>query len=61
MGKARRTAAKAPPAREPRDFTQLPDRVPPEQLRTTQDVDPGPDPRGGRDTETEFLLRYAGF
>jgi hypothetical protein len=43
------------------DFTTLPDRVAPEDLRTTQDVDPGPDPRGGRDTEAEFLLRNAGF
>ena len=61
MGRARRTAAKAPRTREPRDFTHLPERVPPEELRTVQDVDPGPDPRGGRDTETEFLLRNAGF
>ncbi len=29
-------------------------------MTTTQDVDPAPDPRGGRDTETEFMLRYAG-
>ncbi|HEY7719672.1 MAG TPA: hypothetical protein VH915_12995 [Pedococcus sp.] len=43
------------------DFTHLPERVRPEDLVTTQDVDPGPDPRGGRDTETEFLLRNAGF
>jgi hypothetical protein len=43
------------------DFTRLPERIPPEQITTTQDVDPGPDPRGGRDTETEFLLRNAGF
>jgi hypothetical protein len=28
---------------------------------TTQDVEPAPDPRGGRDTETEFMLRNAGF
>ncbi len=43
------------------DFTTLPARVAPEDLRTTQDVDPAPDPHGGRDTETEFLLRNAGF
>jgi hypothetical protein len=43
------------------DFRTLPPRPRPEDLRTTQDVDPGPDPRGGRDTETEFMLRYAGF
>ena len=48
-------------AKELPDFTTLPPRVAPEDLRTTQDVDPGPDPRGGRDTEAEFLLRHAGF
>jgi hypothetical protein len=61
MGRARKTTPKPPPDRETRDYTHLPERIPPEQLRTAQDVDPGPDPRGGRDTETEFLLRYAGF
>ena len=61
MGRARKTTAKARRTSEPRDFTHLPERVPPEQLRTVQDVDPGPDPRGGRDTEAEFLLRNAGF
>ena len=43
------------------DFSQLPERVKPEDLRSTQDVDPGPDPRGGRDTDTEFMLRNAGI
>ena len=47
--------------RELPDFSTLPERVKPEDLRTTQDVDPGPDPRGGRDTDTEFMLRNAGF
>jgi hypothetical protein len=42
------------------DFSALPERVAPQDLRSTQDVDPGPDPRGGRDSETEFMLRYAG-
>ena len=42
------------------DFTHLPERVAPEDLTTTHDVDPGPDPRGGRDTDTEFMLRNAG-
>jgi hypothetical protein len=28
---------------------------------TTQVVEPPEDPRGGRDTETEFMLRNAGF
>jgi hypothetical protein len=61
MGRARRTAPEPPRHREPPDYTHLPERVPPEELRTVQDVDPAPDPRGGRDTETEFMLRYAGF
>lgn len=43
------------------DFSRLPERVRPEDTVTTQDVDPAPDPRGGRDTETEFMLRNAGF
>ena len=42
------------------DFTQLPGRIEPEEMTTTQDIDPGPDPRGGRDTDTEFMLRNAG-
>ena len=61
MGRARRTTAKASRTTEARDFSQLPERIPPEQMKTVQDIDPGPDPRGGRDTETEFLLRNAGF
>ena len=28
---------------------------------TTQTVDPPPDPRGGRDTDNEFMLRNAGW
>jgi hypothetical protein len=43
------------------DFTHLPERVPPEEMVTTQEVEAAPDPRGGRDTETEFVLRNAGF
>ena len=35
-------------------------RVRPEEMTTTQAVSPPPDPRGGRDTETEFMLRNAG-
>jgi hypothetical protein len=60
----RRTKHRAPaPARvrAERDFTHLPERIAPEDMTTTQDVDPGPDPRGGRDTDTEFMLRNAGF
>jgi hypothetical protein len=62
MGKARETARQVPkPARQVPDFTQLPERIAPEDMTTTQDIDPGPDPRGGRDTDTEFMLRNAGF
>ena len=53
----------APRGRRPveaRDCSSLPERVRPEQMVTTQEVEPAPDPRGGRDTETEFMLRNAG-
>ncbi len=36
-------------------------RVRPEDMVTTQDVDPARDPEGGRDTERDFMLRNAGF
>ena len=36
-------------------------RVRPEDMVTTQDVTPPTDPMGGRDTETEFMLRNAGW
>ena len=36
-------------------------RVRPEDMVTTQEVDPPQDPRGGRDTDTEFMLRNAGW
>lgn len=61
MGKRARTPAPARARRELPDFTKLPDRVPPEALVTTQPVEAPPDPQGGRDTETEFMLRNAGF
>ncbi|WP_377641627.1 hypothetical protein [Oryzobacter terrae] len=46
-------------ALEERVHTDLP-RIRPEQMVTTQQVSPPPDPQGGRDTEQEFLLRHAG-
>ena len=64
MGRKRARKSSEPRGRSARplpDFTHLPERVPPERLTTTQDVEPAPDPRGGRDTETEFMLRNAGF
>ena len=45
---------------EHRVHVDLP-RVRPEEMVTTQEVDPAPDPRGGRDTDTEFMLRNAGW
>lgn len=45
---------------EQRVHVDLP-RVAPEDMVTTQEVDAAPDPRGGRDTDTEFMLRNAGF
>ena len=45
---------------EHRVHVDLP-RVRPEDMVTTQQVDPPQDPRGGRDTETEFMLRNAGW
>ncbi len=45
---------------EHRVHVDLP-RVRPEDMVATQDVDPPPDPQGGRDTETEFMLRNAGW
>jgi hypothetical protein len=47
-------------ALEKRVHVDLP-RVRREDMVTTQDVDPPQDPRGGRDTETEFMLRNAGW
>ncbi len=47
-------------ALEERVHTDLP-RVRPEDMVTTQQVTPAQDPRGGRDTEQDFVLRNAGF
>jgi hypothetical protein len=41
---------------EQRVHVDLP-RVAPEDMVTTQDVEAPRDPTGGRDTETEFMLR----
>lgn len=45
---------------ETRVHVDLP-RVRAEDMVTTQAVDPPTDPMGGRDTETEFMLRNAGW
>ncbi|SDO73237.1 hypothetical protein SAMN04489867_0439 [Pedococcus dokdonensis] len=62
MGSRPKQPSRAPArARVLPDFSQLPERVSPEDMVTTQVVEPPEDPRGGRDTETEFMLRNAGF
>jgi hypothetical protein len=47
--------------RELPDFTRLPEPVRIADTVTSQDVEPPPDPQGGRDTETDFMLRNAGL
>lgn len=44
----------------PERFRQLPERIRLEDTITTQETDPPPDPSMGRDTEQDFVLRYAG-
>ena len=62
MGRRAQGTPKPPSrAKEQPDFTRLPERIAPEDMVTTQVVEPPEDPRGGRDTETEFMLRNAGF
>ncbi len=36
-------------------------RTPPEDMVTTQVVEPPPDPEGGRGTDMEFMTRNAGW
>jgi hypothetical protein len=36
-------------------------RVRPEDMTTSQDVDPPPDPTGGRDVDAEFMIRHIGW
>ncbi len=45
---------------EGRVHVDLP-RVRPQDMVTTQEVDPPPDPEGGRDTDMEFMTRNAGW
>lgn len=35
-------------------------RIPPEQMTTSQQTEPPPDPTGGRDVDAEFMIRHAG-
>ena len=48
------------PSLEKRVHVDLP-RVRPEDMVTTQPVDPPQDPEGGRDTDMEFMTRNAGW
>ena len=41
-------------------FGVLPERIPLAEMIQSVDTEPAPDPRMGRDTETEFMLRNAG-
>jgi hypothetical protein len=36
-------------------------RVRPEDMITSQEVDPPPDPTGGRDVDVDFVIRHAGW
>ena len=54
------TGAAQQEALEKRVHVDLP-RVLPEDMVTTQEVDPAPDPEGGRNTDMEFMTRNAGW
>ena len=41
-------------------FKKLPEPVSMDDIVATHDVDPVPDPQADRDTERDFMLRYAG-
>lgn len=45
---------------EARVHVDLP-RITVDQMTTSQDSDPPPDPTGGRDVDTEFMIRHIGF
>jgi hypothetical protein len=46
--------------RVPERYRSLPEPVRPEDMITEQPSQDPPDPEGGRDTERDFMLRYAG-
>lgn len=48
----------APMVQPDNRFRRLPEPVRLEDTIATQDADPLPDPEAGRDTDTDFLLRY---
>lgn len=62
MWKKRRPSV--PPPRAPLppvSYRRLPEPVPYDDLVESKDPFPPPDPTRGRDTERDFLLRYAGL
>ena len=48
----------AAPTSEPHPYTVLPEPIRPEDMVTSQDVTFAQDPEFGRNTETEFMLKY---
>lgn len=47
------------PDLEHRVHVDLP-RIAPEQMTTSQQTEPPPDPTGGRDVDAEFMIRHFG-
>ena len=41
-------------------FRRLPERILPEDMISTQETEPPPDPEMGRDTDHDFLMRNLG-
>jgi hypothetical protein len=52
--------AAAQPQREPNRFKTLPKRISAEDMVETTDTHVARDPEGGRDTDRDFMIRYAG-
>jgi hypothetical protein len=50
-------ASPTPPP-DPERFKHLPEPVKPQDMITSQETEPPPDPEGGRNTDTDFMLRY---
>lgn len=48
------------PREETSPYRTLPEPVAYDDMVTSQDTDPVPDPQADRDTERDFMLRYAG-
>jgi hypothetical protein len=43
---------------QPNEFKRLPRRVHPRDTATSHETRPARDPRGGRDTDRDFIIRY---